>query len=101
MFNKMKQLYDMQKQAKEMQRTVEKLKVEKSAEGGKIKVVMNGAFKVESLSIDPSYLDPTRKAVLEKTLIELISGAAEDAAKLSAQEAMAMMKNMNLKLPGM
>jgi len=101
MFNKMKQLYDMQKQAKDMQKSVEKLRVEKSAEGGKVTVVMNGAFKVESLSIDPSLLDPSKKAFLEKTLVLLISDAAEEAGKLSAQEAMAMMKNMNFKLPGM
>lgn len=101
MFNKMKNLYDMNKQAKQMQKTVEALKVEKTADGGRVKLVMNGAFKVESLSIDESLLNPAGKASLEKTLVALISEAAEEAGKLSAQEAMAMMKNMNLKLPGM
>jgi DNA-binding protein YbaB len=51
MFDKMKQLYDMQKQAKQMQKSVEALKIETSAAGGDVKVVMNGAFKVEFISI--------------------------------------------------
>jgi DNA-binding YbaB/EbfC family protein len=99
MFNKIKNLYDVNKQAKQMQRTVEALKVEKSADGGTVRIVMNGAFKVESLAIDESWLDPSKKAALEKTLVSLISQAAEEAGKLAAQEAMAMMKNLNI--PGM
>ena len=101
MFNKMKQLYDMQKQAKSMQKTVEAVKVEKLSEGGKLKVVMNGAMKVESLSIDESLLTPSNRASLEKSLVRLLSDAADEAGKLSAQEAMAMMKNLNINLPGM
>jgi DNA-binding YbaB/EbfC family protein len=101
MFDKMKQLYEMQKQARSMQKSVEAMKVEKSAEGGKITVVMNGAMKVESLSIDESLLSPANKSSLEKSLTRLLSDAAEEAGKLASQEAMAMMKNLNIKLPGM
>lgn len=101
MFDKMKQLYDMQKKAKEMQKSVEALKVEKVTEGGKLRIVMNGSFKVEALTIDSSYLAPDKKSALENALVSLISEASEEAGKLSAQQAMAMMKELNLKLPGM
>ena len=101
MFDKVKQLYDMQKQAKEMQKSVEALKIEKTGASGKIRLVMNGAFKVEELSIDESLLAPAQKAFLEKTLRDLMTEAAEEAGKASAQQAMSLMKQMNLKLPGM
>jgi len=101
MFDKVKQLYDMQKQAKEMKKTVEAVKVEKDAMGGKIRLVMNGSFHVESLSIDDSVLSPANRATLESSLKNLITETAEEVAKISAQQAMAMMKEMNFKLPGM
>lgn len=101
MFDKVKQLYDMQKQAKEMKKSVEAVKVEKDAMGGKLKLAMNGSFKVESLSIDESLLDPSNRAALETELKNLITGTAEEVAKVSAQQAMAMMKDLNFKLPGM
>jgi DNA-binding YbaB/EbfC family protein len=101
MFDKMKQLYDMQKQARQMKKTVETFKLEKASSDGKIRVVMNGAFAVEALSIDPSLLRPENKADLEKALQSLLTETAEGVAKESAQQAMAMMKEMNFKLPGM
>lgn len=101
MFDKVKQLYDMQKQAREMKKTVEAVKVEKDAQGGKIKLVMNGSFHVESISIDDSLLKPENRASIENSLKQLITDTAEEVAKISAQQAMAMMKDMNFKLPGM
>ena len=98
MFDKVKQIYDMQKQAREMKKTVEAVKVEKEAMGGKVKIAMNGSFKVENVSIDESLLQPGNRATLEKTLKDLISDTAEEVAKISAQQAMAMMKDLNIKM---
>ena len=69
MFNQMKQLYDMQKKAKELQKQLESIKVEKTASGGSLSVVVNGAQKVESIQIDPSWLSPDKKAALESSLV--------------------------------
>lgn len=98
MFDKVKQLYDMQKQARDMKKTVEAVKIEKEALGGKLKISMNGSFKVENVSIDDSLLQPGNRASLEKELKDLISDTAEEVAKVSAQQAMAMMKDLNLKI---
>ena len=98
MFDKVKQLYDMQKQAREMKKTVEAVKVEKETLAGKLKITMNGSFKVESLSIDDSLLQPANRSSLERALTDLITETAEEVAKVSAQQAMAMMKGMNLKI---
>ena len=101
MLNKMKQMYDMQKQAKQVQKSVESIQIEGEGAGGKIKVVMNGAFKIESIAIDESFLDPSKKQALEKALADTLSDTAEEVGKKSAEQAMAMMKDMNFKLPGM
>jgi DNA-binding protein YbaB len=98
MFDKMKQLYDMQKQAKEMKKTVEAVRLDRDALGGKLRLAMNGSFKVENLSIDESLLKPENRAILETALKDLITTTAEDVAKVSAQQAMAMMKDLNFKL---
>lgn len=101
MFDKMKQLYDLQKKAKEMQKSMDGIIVERESPGGKVKLALNGNFKVTSLSIDESALVPGNKAVLEKTLTDLFSDASEQVRAESSRQAMGMMKGMNLNIPGM
>jgi DNA-binding YbaB/EbfC family protein len=101
MFDKMKQLYDMQKQAKQMKKDLEAQIVEKTALGGKLKIGMNGTFEVKSISIDESLLNPGQKSTLESALSKLITETTEEIGKQSAAQAMDLMKGMNLKLPGM
>lgn len=96
MFDKMKQLYDMQKKAREMQRALEDVRVECTEAHDTLKLVMNGLNKVVSLSIDPSWLVPDRGADLEKQLSRLISDAAEEVKKTTAAQAMTLMKGMDL-----
>ena len=84
MFDKMKQLYDLQKKAKEIQKKLEGIQVEQTQDG--IKLRINGVFKVESLEIDPSFLTVDKKAKLENTLSRLFSDAVKEAQKRSAME---------------
>ena len=84
MFDKMKQLYDLQKKAKEIQKKLEGIQVEQVQDG--IKLRINGLFKVESLEIDPSFLTVDKKAKLENTLSRLFSDAVKEAQKRSAAE---------------
>ena len=100
MFDKMKQLYDLQKQAREAQKAATDLKVEKKSRDGKIAVLMNGTFHLESLSIDSSLLTADQKPSLERSLLETFNEAADEAGKQSAEQAMDLMKKMNIKLPG-
>ena len=99
MFDKMKQLMEMQKKAREVQKVLEELKIEKTSLGGKLKMVMNGNTRVESLSIAEELLQPSQKASLEKALSALITEAGEEARQQSVAQAMSMMKG--LALPGM
>jgi DNA-binding YbaB/EbfC family protein len=99
MFNQMKQLYELQKKAKEMQRTLDGVRVERTSAGGKVALTLNGNFKVESLTIDESALVPGNKSALEKTLSDLFTDAAEEVRKAAAKQAAGMMKGLNI--PGM
>ena len=99
MFDKMKQLYDLQKKAKEMQKALDAVTVERESLGGKLRLVINGNFKVESLFIDESALVPANKAALEKTLADLFTVAAEEVKVKSSKQAMGMMKGLNI--PGL
>lgn len=94
MFDKMKQLYDLQKKAKEMQESLGKIVIERQSADGKVKVAMNGNFKVTDLSIDESLLAPGNKGALEKTLKDLLSQASEQVRSESSRHAMGMMKGM-------
>jgi len=100
MFNQMKQLYEMQKKAKEIQRQLEGIKIEKTNKNLTAKV--NATQKVESLTIDSSYLTPDKKNDLEQTLVKLINEALEEAQKKSASQAAEMMKGLQgLNIPGL
>jgi DNA-binding YbaB/EbfC family protein len=102
MFNQMKQLYDMQKKAKELQRQLEMIKIEKSNTNRSLTVAVNGAQKVESIQIDPSWFSPDKKTALESSLVQLTNEAFEAAQKQSASQAAALMKDLKgLGLPGL
>jgi len=102
MLNQMKQLYEMQKKAKELQRQLEAIKVEKYNASRSLSVIVNGAQKVESVQIDPSWLSPDKKAALESALAEILNQAQEAAQKQSAAQAAALMKDLRgLGIPGL
>jgi DNA-binding protein YbaB len=102
MFNQMKQLYDMQKKAKELQRQLEAIKIEKSNTSRTLSVAVNGAQKVESIKIDASWLAADKKDALESSLVQLINEGFEAAQKQSATQAAALMKDLKgLGIPGL
>ncbi len=94
MFDKMKQLYELQKKAKEMQKKLEEITVEESSGG--IKIKLNGLMRVESLEIDPSYFTPDKKEKLESSLRKLFSDAVESAQKKSASFSQDLLKGLSL-----
>ncbi|HOW26956.1 MAG TPA: YbaB/EbfC family nucleoid-associated protein [Elusimicrobiota bacterium] len=101
MFDKMKGLLELQRKAKEMQKMMDEIVVEKTSRDGKIRLSMNGNNTLRSLSIDDSLLSPAHKGELEKTLSELVSEAGEEIRRKSSMQAMDMMKNLDIKIPGL
>ena len=94
MFDKMKQLYEMQKKAREIQRQLESIHAEKVAKDGMLRVRVNGAHKVEEISIDTSYLAPDKKNTLERALCDLINHSFSEIQKQTAAQAASLMQGI-------
>ena len=94
--NMMKQAQQMQAR---MQKQMEDMRVEATAGGGMVTVVMNGAKQVQSIQIDPEAVSKEDVEMLQ----DLILAALNDAHKKvdeGLQQAMGGMMG-GLKIPGM
>jgi DNA-binding YbaB/EbfC family protein len=94
MFDKMKQLYDMQKKARELQKQLESIKFEKASKDNLLRVNVNGTQRIESLSIGAEYLAPEKKEVLERAVRDLVNDALNEIQKQTAAQAASLMKGM-------
>ncbi len=96
-------IQQMMKQAQQMQERLQKqmndLRVEASAGGGMVTVVMNGAKQVQSLKIDPEVVSKDDVEMLQ----DLIVAAINDAHRKVDEELQKQMGGLlgGLKLPGM
>jgi DNA-binding YbaB/EbfC family protein len=77
----MKQAQKMQADMARVQEELKDEKVEASAGGGMVKVVMTGDMGVDSVTIDPDAVDPEDVAMLE----DMVSAAVNEAVR-QAQE---------------
>lgn len=101
MLDKMKQLYQLQKQAKAMQKELRDTEIEAEGAGGLIRVIVTGEQKLQSLSIDPSLLNPGNQRTLEDALTKTLKEALDQAQKIAAEKSQAMMKELNINIPGL
>ena len=97
MFDKMKQLMDMQKKMQEVKRQLGDSNFDISSSGGLIKITMNGAQEVKEVSIQAD-LRITEKAVLEKAAKDAYNRAIKRSHDLAAEK---MRSVTGLNLPGL
>ena len=96
-------IQNMMKQAQQMQDRLQKqmqeLRVEATAGGGMVTVVMNGAKQIQSLKIDPEAVSKEDVEMLQ----DLILAAINDAQRKADDEIQKQMGGMmgGLKIPGM
>ncbi len=96
-------IQQMMKQAQQMQERLQKqmndMRVEASAGGGMVTVVINGAKQVQSLKIDPEVVSKDDVEMLQ----DLIVAAINDAHRKADEELGKQMGGLmgGLKLPGM
>lgn len=95
----LKQAQEMQKRLQETEQQLESRKIEGSAGGGAVKVVVNGKQEVESVTIDPEAVDPDDVPGLE-TLVKIAFTQALDASRELKQAEMAKVTG-GMNLPGM
>ena len=96
-------IQQMMKQAQEMQERLQKqmaeLRVEATAGGGMVTVVVNGAKQLQSITIDPEVVSKDDVTMLQ----DLILAAVNDAQRKADEEMSRSMNGMmgGLKIPGL
>lgn len=98
-FGQMKDMYQLQKKAKQMQRELKNLEIEARSTDGLVSVVVSGEMKIVSISIDDALMNPERKRELEQSLKDVAGQAMAKAQSESAARMQPMLKDLNF--PGM
>ena len=96
MFDKMKQLMEMKKQADQIKRELEANSIESEDVRG-IKIVINGAQNIKSVEIEPTLLGADNKKRLESDLLRSFNAAVRKSQNLAAEK----MKTLMPGFPGL
>jgi len=97
MFDKMKELMEMQRKMQEMKRQLDNTTFEIASSDGLVKITMNGSQEVQGISIQGS-LPEKEKASLEKAIKEAYNKAIKRSHDIAAEK----MKGITgLNLPGL
>ncbi len=94
--NMMKQAQQMQDK---MQKQMAELRVEASAGGGMVSVVMNGAKQIQSLKIDPEAVSKDDVEMLQDLILAAINDAQRKADEAMSKQMQGLMGGM--KIPGL
>ncbi len=97
----MKQLMDMQKKAKGVQKELRDMEIEAVSSDQKVTVVFNGEMKMVDLKIDADFMGNHSMSDLEQTLKTTIGEAMSRAQLVAADKTREIMKDLNINLPGL
>ena len=95
----MQMMRKMQRQMEKIQQELEETRIETSAGGGLVKVVINGQQDIESISIAPDALDPDDVELLEDLVLAAVKDAVEQSRSLAARKMSSLTGGM--KIPGL
>lgn len=84
MFGKMKELYEFQKKAREIQKQLRGEIIEK--EVGAVKVTINGEQKIQAIEIDPELMDTENIRNLENDVKSAVEQAIGESQKIAADK---------------
>ena len=99
MGNMMKQAQKMQKKMLKMQEELAKETVEASAGGGMVKVIANGAHKIESISFEKEIVDSEDVEMLQDLVIAAVNDALEKSHKMVSEKMSKITGGLNI--PGL
>ncbi len=97
MFDQMKKLMDLKKQADLLKKELEKITIEYNEVRG-IKIKLNGAQMFQSIEVEDSWLKPEQKARFQMELIKAVNMAIKKSQK---EAAIQMQKSGGLNIPGL
>ena len=101
------QMQQMMKQAQQMQERLQKqmneLRVEASAGGGMVTVVINGAKQVQAIKIDPEVVSKEDVEMLQDLILAAINDAQRKADEALSQQMSGLLGGMpgGMKIPGL
>jgi DNA-binding YbaB/EbfC family protein len=98
-FSKAKQLYDLQKKARKLQKELKDTEVEAKSSNGWVTVVFNGEQHMTEIDIDEEALAPENKRELEKDIKNTVSQAIARAQAHAAEKMKEITGNLNI--PGL
>jgi DNA-binding YbaB/EbfC family protein len=101
MLDKFKQVYQLQKKAKEVQKELKNTEVEAKSADLMIRVVLTADQKIKSVEINETLLNPTRKQELEEKLTRVISEGLSRVQAVAAEKTKGLMGDLGINIPGM
>ena len=99
MLDKAKQMWELQKKARAIQKELKETEVEAKAANGLVTVIFNGEQHIQSIDIADEMLSPEKKRELEKALQQAISEAISRVQAIAAEKMKAIAGDLNI--PGM
>lgn len=95
MFDQLKDVYKLQKEAKEMQKKMKALQIKAFSDDEEVKIVMNGLQEIEEMDIADELLTPDNKKQLIKAIKEAIKDGQKRLQKELAKDMdISQLKNM-------
>jgi len=94
MFGQMKDLYQMQKKAKELKKMLKEIEIEAEEDG--VLVVVNASQDIVSIEFEESLLSPQNKKRIEKNIKTALDRAQKKAQEIAAEKMKPMMGDLGL-----
>ena len=85
-FRIVKNISSIRKNWKQIQLKLHSKKISFSANDGKIVVIARGDISIESIKIDPAFIEQSKPEELEKYILHAVDGALNAAKKMVADE---------------
>ena len=98
-FSKARDLYELQKKARAIQKELKNTEIEASSNDGWVKVVFNGEQHLVDIDIDESALKPENKRALEQDLKNTVSQAVSRSQAHAAEKMKEIAGGLNI--PGL
>ncbi len=98
LFGQARDLYKLQKQAKQVKQELKNLHIEAEVNG--ILVVMSAEQEVQEIKIPESLLAPEKAQELQRSLKEVLNKAIKKAQEVAAERMRDLMGQMGMDLPG-
>lgn len=99
MFDKAKQLWNLQAKARKLQQELKGIEFVGEELGGKVRITVNGEQKITAMEIDDSLLQPSEKTSLIKFLSQAFSSAIKKSQQAAANKTKEIMGGLGI--PGL